>query len=234
MRKPKAVYTLRLRARASLYSQGDARYLCRDLLESRPSTAADIFSLGMTLLEVKSGVALPGRGPRWEALRSGGPLPALGTHDEGLSKLIHGCLRSVAGPRAEGHRTHANPARRQSMAGHSRVPTVGLHLLMLSADLLAHRRTCSPTVLTVLTLFRVPISLVLAVSNRSCAGMRLRVCCRLRRADSPACRTWPPRSHCVQVSAGRHPSVWRWPPIQRRLRPPVLLSVLEALSASHS
>merc|ERR1711957_231482 len=42
--------------------EGDACYLSRDLLESNPSTAADIFSFGIMLFEIKSGEPLPGSG----------------------------------------------------------------------------------------------------------------------------------------------------------------------------
>ena len=40
--------------------EGDACYLSRDLLESNPSTAADLFSFGIMLFEIKSGEPLPG------------------------------------------------------------------------------------------------------------------------------------------------------------------------------
>jgi len=57
--------------------EGDACYLSRDLLESRPSTAADIFSFGIMLYEIKTGEVLPGSGPHWEYLRNGAvPAPA--------------------------------------------------------------------------------------------------------------------------------------------------------------
>jgi len=51
--------------------EGDACYLSRDLLESNPSTAADIFSFGIMMYEVKSGEQLPGSGDHWNLLRSG-------------------------------------------------------------------------------------------------------------------------------------------------------------------
>lgn len=57
--------------------EGDACYLSRDLLEKKPSPAADIFSFGIMLYELKSGEALPGHGDQWEVLRNGGvPAPA--------------------------------------------------------------------------------------------------------------------------------------------------------------
>jgi serine/threonine protein kinase len=55
--------------------EGDAKYISKELLASNPSPAADVFSLGITLLEVKSGAPLPGHGAEWEALRSGAPIP---------------------------------------------------------------------------------------------------------------------------------------------------------------
>jgi len=51
-------------------SEGDSRYLSRDLLQSEPTASADIFSFGITLLEVCSGKSLPGVGAEWERLRA--------------------------------------------------------------------------------------------------------------------------------------------------------------------
>jgi len=58
--------------------EGDACYLSRDLLEARPSTAADIFSFGIMLYEIKTAEELPGSGPHWEYLRSGQVPPPAG------------------------------------------------------------------------------------------------------------------------------------------------------------
>ena len=55
--------------------EGDARYISEDLLHSNPSPAADIFSFGIMILEVKSGEALPGHGDAWKELRQGGAAP---------------------------------------------------------------------------------------------------------------------------------------------------------------
>mmetsp|Transcript_44862 Transcript_44862/g.93508 ORF Transcript_44862/g.93508 Transcript_44862/m.93508 type:complete len:517 (+) Transcript_44862:40-1590(+) len=68
--------------------EGDACYLSRDLLESRPSAAADIFSFGIMIYEVKSGCELPGSGDEWDFLRSGNvpPPPTCGLE---LATLIH-------------------------------------------------------------------------------------------------------------------------------------------------
>ena len=50
--------------------EGDPCYLSRDLLENRPSTAVDVFSMGMMVFEIVSGEQLCGQGDRWEALRT--------------------------------------------------------------------------------------------------------------------------------------------------------------------
>ena len=62
--------------------EGDAKYLAKDLLGSQPSTAADIFSLGIMMYEAKSGAELPGHGEDWDALRMG-----MGKHIQDLVPL---------------------------------------------------------------------------------------------------------------------------------------------------
>ena len=57
------------------------------MLESNPSTAADIFSFGIMLFEIKSGEKLPGSGERWKLLRSGNVPPPAGCGPE-LASLI--------------------------------------------------------------------------------------------------------------------------------------------------
>lgn len=68
--------------------EGDACYLSRDLLESNPSTAADLFSFGIMLYEIKSGEPLPGSGERWDFLRSG-EVPAPAGCSAPLAQLVH-------------------------------------------------------------------------------------------------------------------------------------------------
>ena len=58
--------------------EGDPRYLASEILESRTfSKAADIFSLGVTILEVACDLDLPKYGTLWHKLRQDGPDPSL-------------------------------------------------------------------------------------------------------------------------------------------------------------
>lgn len=80
--------------------EGDAKYLSRDLLESKPSTKADIFSFGIMIYEIKSGEELPGKGPQWEYLRNGSvPLPS------NCSVLLGGLVQRSMHPQPESRPT---------------------------------------------------------------------------------------------------------------------------------
>jgi serine/threonine protein kinase len=57
--------------------EGDARYIAADLLHGNPAAAADIFSFGIMLLEIKSNRPLPGHGDEWKALRATDAAPLL-------------------------------------------------------------------------------------------------------------------------------------------------------------
>lgn len=52
-------------------SEGDCRYIAPETLEHKFTKAADIFSLGITILELASKLELPKNGYLWHALRSG-------------------------------------------------------------------------------------------------------------------------------------------------------------------
>jgi len=71
--------------------EGDAKYLSRDLLEARPSTAADIFSFGIMLYEIKTAEELPGSGPHWDVLRNG-QVPSPADCGPRLGQLIHAMM----------------------------------------------------------------------------------------------------------------------------------------------
>lgn len=52
--------------------EGDCKYLATEVLnDERPTKAADIFSLGITLLELATDLDLPQNGAWWQQLRSG-------------------------------------------------------------------------------------------------------------------------------------------------------------------
>ena len=52
-------------------SEGDSHYIADELLKGRFSTAADIFSLGISLLELACDLELPSGGEGWHSLRNG-------------------------------------------------------------------------------------------------------------------------------------------------------------------
>ena len=57
---------------AAVPEEGDSRYLAPELMREVFTTAADIFSLGVTLYEMCTpGLRLPSNGARWRALRCG-------------------------------------------------------------------------------------------------------------------------------------------------------------------
>jgi serine/threonine protein kinase len=51
------------------YMEGDNRYMAPEVLEDRFSFAADVFSLGISLLELATNINLPQQGLQWHALR---------------------------------------------------------------------------------------------------------------------------------------------------------------------
>lgn len=55
----------------SLHSEGDKYYMAPEVLEGNYSKAADIFSLGLILLELAADIELPSNGDSWQNLRHG-------------------------------------------------------------------------------------------------------------------------------------------------------------------
>ena len=51
--------------------EGDPKYLAPELMAGKFGAPADVFSLGITLLELASDLDLPRGGDLWHALRSG-------------------------------------------------------------------------------------------------------------------------------------------------------------------
>ncbi|ORY93138.1 kinase-like domain-containing protein [Syncephalastrum racemosum] len=57
--------------KAWIKGEGDRRYMAPDLLRDRFDKPADIFSLGLIVLELAAGIELPETGESWESLRLG-------------------------------------------------------------------------------------------------------------------------------------------------------------------
>ena len=56
---------------------GDSKYMASEILEGRYTKACDVFSLGVTILELATDLDLPNGGPLWHSLREEGPDPML-------------------------------------------------------------------------------------------------------------------------------------------------------------
>ncbi|KAJ2783199.1 mitosis inhibitor protein kinase swe1 [Coemansia interrupta] len=51
--------------------EGDRQYMAPEVLQGRYTTAADVFSLGMMMLEITTNIVLPENGVEWKKLREG-------------------------------------------------------------------------------------------------------------------------------------------------------------------
>ncbi|KAF3106771.1 hypothetical protein TWF569_005338 [Orbilia oligospora] len=82
-------------ASRSLEREGDREYLAPEVLQKHQyARPADIFSLGLTLLEIAANVQLPDNGPSWQRLRAGdlSEIPDLTPES-----LMHSCIRDDRG-----------------------------------------------------------------------------------------------------------------------------------------
>lgn len=75
--------------------EGDSRYLAPELLEGNYSLANDIFSLGVTLLELATNLELPTNGNLWQELRSGTLPPDVANK---LSPELYEVITSMMNP----------------------------------------------------------------------------------------------------------------------------------------
>jgi len=55
----------------SEFTEGDSRYLAPEVMQGVVTTKADVFSLGLTILEIACHVDLPKGGTLWHQLRNG-------------------------------------------------------------------------------------------------------------------------------------------------------------------
>ena len=92
--------------------EGDPKYMAPELMSGRFSAAADVFSLGLTLLELACDLELPAGSAGWHQLRSG-QVPAP------LRRALSPPLRAVLE-----RMLHPDPARRATAAELLRMPAV--------------------------------------------------------------------------------------------------------------
>ncbi|KAL3671519.1 hypothetical protein V7S43_003439 [Phytophthora oleae] len=80
--------------------EGDAKYMAKELLSSADRLpSADIFCLGITMLEIATGMPLPEAGKEWHDLREG-QLPTFGPeYSEQLCSTIREMMHSTAAKR---------------------------------------------------------------------------------------------------------------------------------------
>ncbi|CAG0897692.1 unnamed protein product, partial [Darwinula stevensoni] len=77
-------------------SDGDAKYLAPEVITGEVTPAADIFSIGITILEMASDLDLPGEGPAWHLLRKGYLPDHLLTH---ISEELKNIMRRMMNPK---------------------------------------------------------------------------------------------------------------------------------------
>lgn len=51
--------------------EGDAKYLAAEVMQGKFTKAADVFSLGISMLELATDISLPANGQLWHELRDG-------------------------------------------------------------------------------------------------------------------------------------------------------------------
>ena len=73
---------------------GDSKYMASEILEGTYTKACDVFSLGVTMLELATDLDLPNGGCLWHQLREEGPDPML---CKNLSLELHKTLKLMMG-----------------------------------------------------------------------------------------------------------------------------------------
>ncbi|KAG4071832.1 hypothetical protein HA402_005993 [Bradysia odoriphaga] len=85
-------------------NEGDSRYIAPELLDGNFSKAADVFSLGVTMLELITNLELQANGPLWQELRQGVLPPAC---VKLMSKNFEEIIRQMMSP-SPNHRPDVN------------------------------------------------------------------------------------------------------------------------------
>lgn len=106
--------------------EGDPKYLAPELMQGRFTKSADIFSLGITLLELASDLDLPRGGYTWHQLRNG-QLPDMFTQgiSRELRRLISWMMNPLPQLRPSVDEILAEPAVRQAWKRRQRVYLYG-------------------------------------------------------------------------------------------------------------
>ena len=82
-------------------TEGDSRYLCREMLNGMlPTTGADIFALGVMLFEIVSSVNLPSNGEQWDSIRDR-QFTIDGAWSSTMRSLVYMCLDPVPSARPD-------------------------------------------------------------------------------------------------------------------------------------
>lgn len=68
--------------------EGDPKYLAPEVMELQYGPPADLFSLGMTILELATDLDLPKQGDAWQMLRQG-TLPLAANSKYGASQGVN-------------------------------------------------------------------------------------------------------------------------------------------------
>ncbi|BGP48763.1 mitosis inhibitor protein kinase swe1 [Rhodotorula kratochvilovae] len=115
-----------------LEREGDREYIAPEILSGRYGKEADVFSLGLIILEASANVVLPDNGPAWQKLRSND------FSEVDLSRLSPGLISILQGM------LHKSPDLRAPIADVARHPVVAQLLSMLHASLRADRSADEP------------------------------------------------------------------------------------------
>ncbi|KAI0260808.1 hypothetical protein BC834DRAFT_898433 [Gloeopeniophorella convolvens] len=103
--------------------EGDKQYLAPEVLQGTYGAAADMFSLGMTLLETASNIVVPGEGEPWHRLRQDDLAPAALPPDTSreLRALLAALLRADPGARLSSAALRADPVVERTRAAMERL-----------------------------------------------------------------------------------------------------------------
>lgn len=77
------------------FTEGDSRYLAPEVMQGVVSTKADVFSLGVSILEVACHVDVPKGGDLWHQLRSGGEFPDPSDKSKYILLQHVACMRNI-------------------------------------------------------------------------------------------------------------------------------------------